>query len=391
MISTYTPNYLGCLLGLALGDAIGSPIEGPHDPSTMIDAIRRQDYRNIIREHGGHPIGQVTDDTQLSIDLAEALLEPELEPAFKRRLLSRFASLKAVGYGGTTMRAVQNIALHRTPSWIPSGGNGAVMRAAPVGLVHHSRKSICEVSRRQAEVTHLGKISTECATFQAGIVSELLREGYVSDAVETADFLKLGSLLGPLRKMLSLGPNEAQSYVLSLQNSSPSEIWRDGLTPYALSTTLWAYYAFHHHRNDSFDDVICLAIRPGGDVDSTASMAGALFGACRGTEGMLDHPLAQKLHDGDQHLLGYLQNLAHRLEEHVEAEALRSLAERAGSAHVYRVENTKGTKPRYIMVSPNPDLEKGIEMLVRGAEIEVLVSPKGDALTLGGREVRLVS
>lgn len=53
----------GCLLGLALGDALGAPFEG--------GAIERIAWRFLGKTRSGRM--RRTDDTQMSLDLAEVL------------------------------------------------------------------------------------------------------------------------------------------------------------------------------------------------------------------------------------------------------------------------------------------------------------------------------
>lgn len=56
--------FTGCLLGLALGDALGAPFEG--------GPIERAVWRIIGRTRDGRM--RWTDDTQMSLDLAESLV-----------------------------------------------------------------------------------------------------------------------------------------------------------------------------------------------------------------------------------------------------------------------------------------------------------------------------
>jgi ADP-ribosylglycohydrolase len=134
-------NVKGALFGLAFGDALGAPTEFlPYD-----EVVRR------YGEHGPRDLPRpalVTDDTQMSLAVADALLSameqppitPErLEPRLRGRFLNWWDSPendRAPGH--TCMEACG--AMARGVPWLEatvkdSKGCGANMRVAPVGLV----------------------------------------------------------------------------------------------------------------------------------------------------------------------------------------------------------------------------------------------------------------
>lgn len=68
-----TDRFEGCILGLAIGDALGAPTEFIN----TMDAIRRTFPPDGVRgfEEWSHPAGTYTDDTQMSLAVARALVE----------------------------------------------------------------------------------------------------------------------------------------------------------------------------------------------------------------------------------------------------------------------------------------------------------------------------
>ncbi|HEV8573504.1 MAG TPA: ADP-ribosylglycohydrolase family protein, partial [Dehalococcoidia bacterium] len=68
-----------------------------------------------------------------------------------------------------------------------------------------------------------------------------------------------------------------------------------GISPFVTGSVLWSLYAFLHTPTD-FGETICTAIAVGGDVDTTAAMAGAISGAYLGLE-QLPTDLAFSLSD----------------------------------------------------------------------------------------------
>ena len=131
--------YTGCLLGLAVGDALGAPIEfrppGSFEPLT--DLIAGGPF-NLQR-------GQYTDDTTMALCIAESILAKHgFDPVDQ---LVRFVRWFRHGYlsstgtcfdiGNTTRASLEDFELTGEPFRSPgglSGGNGAIMRLAPVPL-----------------------------------------------------------------------------------------------------------------------------------------------------------------------------------------------------------------------------------------------------------------
>jgi ADP-ribosylglycohydrolase len=86
--------------------------------------------------------------------------------------------------------------------------------------------------------------------------------------------------------------------------------WQDwqGLTPFVTGTVLWALYSFLHSP-ESYLKTISTAIEIGGDVDTTAAIAGAISGAYLGI-GSLPRDLAIYLTDRGTWGYGELTQLA---------------------------------------------------------------------------------
>ena len=95
----------GCLLGLALGDALGAPLEG--------GVVERFVWRLIGRTKNGEM--RWTDDTQMSLDLAESLIaKGAVDPD---DLAQRFARSYrwSRGYGPGAAKLLKRIA--RGSNW----------------------------------------------------------------------------------------------------------------------------------------------------------------------------------------------------------------------------------------------------------------------------------
>jgi len=89
---------------------------------------------------------------------------------------------------------------------------------------------------------------------------------------------------------VSLPPDEATGLVLEvgLTVDRPVEegvvvLREEGVPPLVTASVLWSLYSFLSSPED-YLETICTAIAVGGDVDTTAAMAGAISGAYLGLE-----------------------------------------------------------------------------------------------------------
>src|SRR5690606_37239287 len=166
----------GMLLGLAIGDALGNTVEG-QDPRARREA-HGGEIRDYLPNHraGGRAVGLPSDDTQLAFWTLRRLLEDgRLEPD---ALLREFASRPIFGIGRTVSEALRRYR-NGTPwheAGVPSAGNGALMRIAPVLLPHLPNPSpdLWADAALAAMITHDDRGSTaSCIAFVA-LLWELL-------------------------------------------------------------------------------------------------------------------------------------------------------------------------------------------------------------------------
>ena len=306
--------FLGCLLGQAVGDALGAPFEGlPAE---------------FVLWHAG-PVGELldrppdgplryTDDTQMMIGLAEALLaDGEVRPD---RLAARFAAnydpergygpgarqiLEALAAGGDADRLADEV--------FPGGsfGNGAAMRAAPVGLVFaHDPVRADEQAEMSARPTHRHPLGVEGARLLAVAVA-LAAQGPPLDRPrfyrELARHCREEEFRWQLRAARRLRARHSLAF---LGNSLPAH--RSVVTAIACFTTC----------PTSFERCVERAISLGDDTDTLAAMAGALCGAHLGADAVPAR-WVEALEDGPKGVT-YLRELAdglHRLHHRLAAGA----------------------------------------------------------------------
>src|ERR1700730_1808096 len=90
--------FLGCLLGCAVGDALGAPYEGLWSRSIPDEEMLLEGFGAFE----GYPLGQYTDDTQLSVATVRAILAAgDVVPIEIMRAIARLWQTQAViGPGG---------------------------------------------------------------------------------------------------------------------------------------------------------------------------------------------------------------------------------------------------------------------------------------------------
>jgi ADP-ribosyl-[dinitrogen reductase] hydrolase len=264
----------GALLGLAVGDALG----------TTLEFRPRDSYPHIEDIVGGGPFrlepGQWTDDTSMALCLADSLLaDGGLD---QRDLMARFVrwwqrgERSATGccfdIGNTTRAALQRfietgdpVSGSRDPS---TGGNGSLMRLAPVAIRWHADSAFAaEAARRQSEVTHGAAEALEACVFFA----ELLVEA-IDGAPKGVLFLPRGVDAGPAVAAIARG---------TWRHKQRAEIRSSGYVVHTLEAALWCVY-----RSTSFREAVLLAANLGDDADTVAAVTGQLAGALWGEGGI---------------------------------------------------------------------------------------------------------
>ena len=284
---TATPSrdrFEGCLLGLALGDALGAPHEG--------GPLERLLWR-AIGTTGGRM--RWTDDTQMALDVAESLVARRaVDPA---DLARRFADgyRWSRGYGPGTAQVLRRIG--RGMDWReaarsvhPHGsyGNGGAMRAPVVGLFWCTRRGeLATAARAVAAVTHAHPL---------GIEGALLLAHAGADAVlglDAAALLASCTTLGlspPFAERLEVARAWTET---GAAPTAPEVRDRLGNDVSALGSCVSALYVATRFLRASFADMHAFAVAMGGDVDTIAAMAGALWGAGNGAAALPQAELAR--------------------------------------------------------------------------------------------------
>src|SRR5579859_975848 len=201
MIATIPEKFSGSMLGGMLGDVIGAPVEG-ESPGYIQKTFKSADeilrLESVEELFGGKwQVGRFTDDTQMSLCVAEWLLhEKKLDG---KSLLARFSEAyrPARRYGpgaGMILEAFpkypdkwESLATMMFPQG--SYGNGSAMRVGPVGLYfHNDLPGLQKVATVSSTTTHSHWLAIQGASLQATAVALATR---ASGEIEAEQFLKV--------------------------------------------------------------------------------------------------------------------------------------------------------------------------------------------------------
>jgi ADP-ribosylglycohydrolase len=321
--------FTGCVLGQCLGDALGSPVEGK--PGALCAFYVQDELKagKVGRPRGPFPFGQYTDDSQLMRELLQSYDERQgFDPAdYAKRIVAIFSEERIVGYGRATLQAVAQ--LQKGVPWDqagtppPAGGNGSAMRAGAVGLIaYDDLTKLVEIARQQGIITHQNPHCTAGAIAIAGAVALALQnrvELYeltkvLAELVEPSS-QEMASYLRKLPQWVQLEPAHAFLQIENLGRPPGNfDEWSGTISPFVIPSVLWSLYSFLRHPNDYWE-TICTSIWPGGDVDTTAAMAGAISGAFWG-EASLPAQWVTRLQDRGTWRADELRELARKIYSH---------------------------------------------------------------------------
>ncbi|GIF13208.1 ADP-ribosylglycohydrolase family protein [Actinoplanes teichomyceticus] len=272
---------LESLAGLSVGDALGARYLVPGNrPSDLLDA-RVPD-----------PPWPWTDDTEQACCLVATLRDGDFDrDAFAETLGRRFDPARGYGRGAVVMlreiRAGLPWPIAAAASFDGQGscGNGAAMRAAPLGAWHADSLARAAVqAARAAEVTHAHPEGI------AGAVAVT-----VAAAVATAARLD-GHRPGPGQLLRAAAAHTAPSVVrdalgeaagLGRLTGAAEAAHRlgNGSRATAQDTVPFALWAADRHLDD-YPAAVAACVVAGGDVDTTAAITGGVVAAYTGIGGI---------------------------------------------------------------------------------------------------------
>lgn len=288
----------GMFLGVAIGDALGMPFESK--PYEFVKTIKkRENYRS-----GRKNKGSWTDDTQLTIATAKAILNADGVDMYEiviEHILAYFDTVS--GWGSTTREAVKK--LSEGTHWSTSGdfqgnerrglGNGVPMKIAPVAAYFALTRNLENFTKILVDftaMTHQTSIAvSSCLAHVAALLECLDKTPQTFDTKAFLHKIIIASELGRNHFPETLKDDLTERLKgLSLLYDIPNFLYDDehlvkeygGGSCYVYNSLPFAY-AFFIRSPFKIQSMIDAAYA-GGDSDTNASFVGGLLGALGGEE-----------------------------------------------------------------------------------------------------------
>jgi ADP-ribosylglycohydrolase len=229
------------MIGAIAGDIIGSvyeanPVGTPH-------------FHPLF-----DPYCRPTDDTILTVAVADAILRGDDDGDLVDRLKYYAQLYPHAGYGGTFVRWVMSLSRSPYNSW----GNGSAMRVSPVGWAYGTLDEVLHHAKRSADVTHNHPEGVKGAQATAAAIF-LARTG--KSKTEIHEYIETTFGYDLTRSLDAIRPT--YRFDVSCQGSVPESI-----------------IAFLESEN--YEDAVRKAISLGGDADTMACIAGGIAEAFYG-------------------------------------------------------------------------------------------------------------
>jgi ADP-ribosyl-[dinitrogen reductase] hydrolase len=270
--------YVGTLLGLACGDALGGPLE-----FLERDEIAARFPSGVTEFIGGGWLrldpGEVTDDTQQALILAESLTADGLDLQRLAAGLIAWFRGDPKDIGNTTRIALQALASGAAPldagatalaarGEQGSAANGAVMRCAPVALrFRRDPDRLVRASLDSARVTHAEARASWGTVAVNQAIAHLLDGGAIADA--------------PAAAVVGIPNCAVREAVLGAAGRQRDEVRAGGFVLETIGAAFWSLLSTEGAR-----EVIEVAVALGDDADSTGAVTGALAGAAYGVSAL---------------------------------------------------------------------------------------------------------
>lgn len=312
-VATVEDRFRGCLLGGAVGDALGAPVE--FSPTENIFSRHPKGVRDFLPEYGR--IGAITDDTQMTLFTAEALLRAQhaasdrgpvsirevMDYAYIRWLSTQGESVspgrRNIGSNDDFLRDIvmsgflldqSELHARRAPGETclkgirtgvavsESKGCGGVMRVAPIGLAGFAAswddEQIWQEGSDAAGLTHGHPDGQRPAGYLAVLIKALAEGQGLQDASLRA---RTGG--GDTDRLIREAINLAQLGPFDL--SLLEQLGKGWVGEEAIAISLYCALTA-----GNFEDGVINAVSHGGDSDSTGSITGQILGTIHGVAGI---------------------------------------------------------------------------------------------------------
>jgi len=281
-------------MGIAVGDAVGLPLENisrSRINKWLKDGAIK--HRLILR------MGLVSDDTEHSCLVSQSLIQSKEDPELFGRDLAKRLKWWAAGLPAGTGRATAKACLKLWLGWnyqnagMWSAGNGPSMRVPIIGVAVNDWQRAVKLTEISSRITHSDPKATYGALAVAAVAHQVTYE-------PSNRPLAPNNVLNVCRKWIqSITPDESTAELTSLIALAVESVKRGettrqfaenngmekGVSGYTYHTVPAALHSCMRYP-DSLRAALEELIRCGGDVDSTAAIAGGILGAKLGVDSL---------------------------------------------------------------------------------------------------------
>jgi ADP-ribosylglycohydrolase len=280
------------LVGVAYGDSAGLPVEFKKRQAIIDEYGRIQSLLPIENKYFGEaPAGTWSDDTQLSLAVAESLIESKgfsMESIAQHHIKAmeqtpvRFYKGKPLprGWGESTWGSVLRLK-NVEATWQNSGnvngeGNGVLMKLAPLALWQtlNPSQNDDEQIEQLTRMTHANDLSVVNALVHRDILRHLYK-----GLVKTHEIAELAAIYAGKYELEYRNAGNKTSTLLGklalLHKPTPEDILEIAPRGFQSSETLVMAYGAYS-REPEFPECVFETISLGGDTDSIASIVGAM-------------------------------------------------------------------------------------------------------------------
>ncbi|MBM7615213.1 ADP-ribosylglycohydrolase [Alkaliphilus hydrothermalis] len=286
----YRNKLRGAMVSIAIGDAFGSYLEvGQQREIEYINDFLKGEKRSVSLS--------ITDDTELSILLAESLI---INQGFQPEdLANRFIRYTITGMGNTMKEFIINYHDRRIEwykSGVESAGNCAAIRCAPIALINYGDfPTLKLMAGMQAAVTHMDQMAIASSILHATAIAYLTNLPAFSIKGKKDLFALIDLCVKSIKGIETMVyRNRKSNEITNLysrvmrdlkvaleQDVKPQELqesWGSGA--YVLESLPLALYIFMRNPND-YEKILkeCLLVK---DAEATSSLTLTLAGAYLG-------------------------------------------------------------------------------------------------------------
>ena len=258
------------LLNFAIGDAYGSGFEFINKPFPFLNNLE-EFYKNPNSKKDGSvftPAGWFTDDTEMTLAIAETIIENDINDItpdiFIHKFLELFHTEKRPGYASgfyNFLLTVKDVNDFKSRIISTSDRNGAMMRSSPLGFIKDINPLLA-LTEMQASITH----NTFSSIISAKIISLLYHYTIynLGKKVDCISFIK-ENLYKNYEFRSDIHPDIQDEYFNKIEPLSG----KISLNGFKASLNILDLFLSHNNEKDLLLDVIDRT----GDTDTGASLA----------------------------------------------------------------------------------------------------------------------